>query len=114
MTGKGLTYFKGEISDPEKIADAIIASVFFLSICWAVFAMDEFLGYELKSFGMRPRTPEGLWGIFSMHFLHGDLNHIVQNSLAFMVMNSLLFYFYRKISIPVFLTLFLLQGFCCG
>ncbi|MCC6600166.1 MAG: rhomboid family intramembrane serine protease [Crocinitomicaceae bacterium] len=105
-----LAYFKGEITDKEKILDALLASVLFLSVCWALFAMDEYLGYHLRTYGMRPRTTEGLFGIVSMHFFHGDIHHIAQNSMAFLVMNSLLFYFYRKISIPVFLWLMFSSG----
>lgn len=68
--------------------------------------MDEYLGFQLKEFGMKPRTVEGLRGILTIHFLHGDLDHIVQNSLALFVLNSFVFYFYRSIAFPVFSALF--------
>ncbi|MFM7727015.1 MAG: rhomboid family intramembrane serine protease, partial [Flavobacteriales bacterium] len=89
--------------------DAVLFSLFLLFICWSAFIMDEFLGYHLKSWGLKPRVLEGLPGIFSIHFLHGDLDHITQNSMAFFVLNSFLFYFYRTIALPVFLTLMLLS-----
>lgn len=71
--------------------------------------MDEFLGYHLKAWGLKPRTWEGFPGILSIHFLHGDLEHITQNSMAFFVLNSFLFYFYRTIALPVFFALMLLS-----
>ncbi len=58
---------------------------------------------------MKPRTFEGLRGIVTIHFLHGDLEHIVQNSLALFVLNSFVFYFYRAIALPVFAALFFLS-----
>jgi membrane associated rhomboid family serine protease len=93
-------------ADRAKIADAILFSAFLLVLCWSVFVMDEYLGFHLKEFGMKPRTMEGLRGILTIHFLHGDLEHIVQNSLALFVLNSFVFYFYRSIALPVFAALF--------
>lgn len=79
-----------------------MVSAFFLVICWSVFILDEYLGFQLKEWGMKPRTAEGLRGIVTIHFLHGDLEHIVQNSMALFVLNSFVFYFYRPIALSVF------------
>lgn len=103
-----LTNIKNEVSDKTKITDAVLISVFFLFICWMLFFMDEFLGYGLKKYGMIPRTVEGLRGIVTMHFLHGDWKHITQNSLGFLVLNTFLFYFYRPIAWRVFLSILLI------
>jgi len=92
--------------DRSRMFDAIFVSLFLLVLCWSVFIMDEYLGYHLKQWGLKPRVLEGLRGIVTVHFLHGDLEHIAQNSLALFVLNSFLFYFYRSIALPVFFTLF--------
>lgn len=96
-------------ADRQRIADALIFSAFFLSLCWSVFVMDEYLGIPLRQYGLEPRTAEGFRGIFTIHFLHGDLEHIAQNSLAFFVLNSFLFYFYRSISLSVFAAIALIS-----
>jgi membrane associated rhomboid family serine protease len=96
-------------TDRGRIWDAVLFSLFLLFICWSAFIMDEFLGYHLKSWGLKPRTLEGFPGILTLHFLHGDLEHITQNSMAFFVLNSFLFYFYRTIALPVFFALMLLS-----
>jgi membrane associated rhomboid family serine protease len=93
-------------ADRAKIVDALLYSAFLLVICWTVFILDEYLGYQLKQYGLKPRVPEGIRGIFTIHFLHGDLEHIVQNSLALFVLNSFVFYFYRSIALSVFATVF--------
>lgn len=95
--------------DRSRIVDAVVVSLFLLILCWSVFIMDEYLGYQLKQWGMKPRTWEGLRGVLTIHFLHGDLEHIAQNSLALFVLNSLLFYFYRPIVLPVFLALLIVS-----
>ncbi len=102
-----LTNIKSEPTDLAKIFDAVMVSVFFLSICWAFFLTDEYLGYHLKNYGMKPRTLEGLRGIITIHFLHGDWKHITQNSMGFLVLNTFLFYFYRQIAFRVFITIML-------
>jgi membrane associated rhomboid family serine protease len=108
---ENLTNIKNPVNgDGAKIFDAVIASIFFLSIAWALFLMDEYLGYNLAKSGLIPRDFVGLRGIFTMHFLHGGLDHIWHNTLAFIVLNTFLFYFYRSISIKTFFTIFFFSG----
>jgi membrane associated rhomboid family serine protease len=105
-----LTHFSKEITDKTKIFDAVLVSVFFLVIIWSLFVMDEYLGFHFKQYGLEPRVPSGLRGIFTMHFLHSDFKHIGQNSMGFLVLNTFLFYFYRQIGFQVFLLIFFLSS----
>jgi membrane associated rhomboid family serine protease len=45
-----------------------------------------------------------------MPFLHGNWDHLWHNTLGFAVLNSFLFYFYRQISMSVFLWIYLAAG----
>lgn len=105
-----LTNIKKETSDGAKIIDALIVSFVFLSVCWSIFMMDHYMGYRFVDYGIFPRAIEGLKGIFTMHFIHGSLEHIWHNTLGFLVMNSFLFYFYRSISLRVFGFIFITSG----
>lgn len=98
------------MSENQKIKDAIFFTAVFLCIAWALFLMDEYLGFRIKRYGMFPREVEGLRGIFSMHFLHGSWKHIWGNSLSFAVLTTMLFYFYRKISFKVFIYIAIFGG----
>ncbi len=93
------------ISDGSKILDAIYATLFFLSICWSLYFLDHLLGYNLRSWALVPRELQGLKGIVGMHFLHGSLSHLWHNTLSFAVLNTILFYFYRSISLKTFFTI---------
>ncbi len=97
------------VNDITKIKDALLISLLFIALCWMVFLMDEFLGYPLKAYGLRPRAWQGLRGIITVHFLHGDWKHITQNSLGILVLNSFLFYFYRPIAWKTFLRILLIS-----
>ena len=51
-----------------------------------------------------------IWGVFTYPFLHGDLEHLWNNTATFFTLNSLLFYFYRSIAARVWIGLFLISG----
>ena len=57
-----------------------------LAVFWAVFVVNTLLGGALLRFGVIPRTTVGLRGILFAPFLHGSLNHIVANSIPFLVL----------------------------
>ncbi len=59
---------------------------------------------------MLPRDVEGLKGIFSSVFIHGDLEHITSNSLPILVLGMLLFDFYKKIAKQAFIWIWIISG----
>lgn len=60
----------------------------FVGVIWLVFAADRLL--PLEQFGLVPRSASGLFGIVAMPFLHGDLAHIIGNTIPLVVMLVLL------------------------
>ena len=61
---------------------------FVVAIIWLVFALDFFL--PLEKLGLVPRTMRGLTGIIAMPFLHGDVAHLMSNSVPLAVTMLLL------------------------
>jgi len=55
----------------------------FIAVIWLVFALDTFL--PLEQLGLVPRTLRGLVGILAMPFLHGDLTHLIGNTVPLAV-----------------------------
>lgn len=55
---------------------------------WALHIVNVFFGYRLCMFGIIPRFPTGLVGIFIAPFLHGNFNHIFMNSFFFLGLGS--------------------------
>jgi membrane associated rhomboid family serine protease len=60
-----------------------------LAIMWGLEIIDLFLGGRLNSFGIRPRSIPGLLGIFAAPFLHGNLLHLIGNTLPFLILGGL-------------------------
>ena len=75
---------------------------------WVAFAANTVLGGALLRFGIVPRTADGLLGIFVAPFLHANLNHLIANTIPFLLFGWLVMLRDRKHFLPV--TLFALLG----
>jgi len=77
----------------------------FIAVLWAVFLLDYIVPINFNEYGMVPRTSSGTIGIFTMHFLHANWQHLIGNSLPLLVLLILLAAGYpqRKIQITVWL-----------
>ncbi|WP_191602312.1 rhomboid family intramembrane serine protease [Marinomonas algicola] len=65
--------------------------LWFVITLWAVFLIDTLLiGINFNYFGIRPRNIEGLMGILLSPFLHASLYHLLSNSMAILILGSLL------------------------
>ena len=74
--------------------------VFFM---WAVYSVEFFYHIDLGWLGIKPRTLAGLIGVFTAPLVHGDLSHLVSNTLPLLFLGSVLFYFYPRIGGAVFI-----------
>lgn len=57
-----------------------------LGAFWMTFVVNSVLGGVLFQFGIVPRNITGLRGILFAPFLHGNLNHLVANTLPFVAL----------------------------
>lgn len=63
--------------------------VSFIVCLWIVYSV-SFLIPSMNNWGVIPRSPSGLPGIFTMHFLHGSLGHLMSNSIPLLILLMLL------------------------
>ena len=79
--------FKNSFSKKFKTQAIILGS--FVSIFWIVELIDIFIFHgKLDNLGVQPHTLKGLRGIFFAPFLHGDLSHLINNTIPFLVLGS--------------------------
>lgn len=76
----------------------------------AVKLFEELSGTGLSRFGVLPRNPEGAIGILFYPFIHGDWKHLFNNSLALLVLGTMLFHFYRTVAVRALVWMFVLSG----
>jgi membrane associated rhomboid family serine protease len=61
-----------------------------LAVMWALEILDFVLPFtRLDTFGIRPRSRSGLWGIPLSPFLHFGFGHLVSNSVPFLLLGGL-------------------------
>lgn len=71
------------------IREELYGILVFVAVIWAVFFITWFFP-SLDSLGVTPRTLVGLVGIATMPFLHGDLHHILSNTVPLFILLALL------------------------
>ncbi len=58
-------------------------------VLWVIEAIDQANGNALDAYGIRPRSEDGLWEIFTAPFLHGSWAHLVSNTVPFFLLGLL-------------------------
>lgn len=64
-------------------------------LIWGLFWVNEKYDLDLNRFGLYPGVWQGLSGLIATPLLHGDMGHLVGNSLPLLVLGTALNYFYR-------------------
>lgn len=71
-------------------------------LMWAAFYAEMMFGLPLSLFGIVPRTFQGLIGIFTAPLIHGDILHLISNTIPMLFLGVVLFFFYGQIGGQVF------------
>lgn len=95
---------KKQHDNPFQFTKAVIfLPLFFVMTLWSVFWYELQFQDNLSHFGIYPREVYGLKGILFSPFLHGDIEHLANNSFALLVLLPILRYFYKEQSFVVLL-----------
>ncbi len=89
---------------------SLIRILLILCLLWAIRVFVQMRDLDLTAYGLYPRTAAGLWGILTMPFLHGDIDHLYHNSFSLFLLGLCLFFFYPKVAWRVLLLSTLLGG----
>jgi membrane associated rhomboid family serine protease len=80
-----------------------VVPIRFVFLMWLVFYLEIMFGLPLSGYGIEPRTLHGLIGILAGPLIHGDLLHLVSNTVPLLFLGWVLFFFYPRIGGVVFL-----------
>lgn len=67
-------------------------------------------GFSFVKLGIYPRKFSGLIGIITSPFIHGDFQHLINNSLPLFILTAAVFYFYDELAYRVFFLIYLMVG----
>jgi membrane associated rhomboid family serine protease len=98
------------MSTTPTIRRALPMAVLLLVIIWVIQIVNMATGYSLNSWGIIPRSMDGLMGIAFAPFLHAGLWHIVANSVPLFILGVLLSLHGRAIFFEVTILVALLGG----
>lgn len=90
---------------------AVYMVISFVLILWIVKAIELASGTTFSSLGVLPRTLKGAIGIITGPLIHGDIFHLISNTLPIILLGVLLFYFYQRIAIEIFIWIYFVTGF---
>ena len=84
--------------------------VYWVLIIWLVHLLKLSLNLNFSQFGLLPREPSGLIGVFTSPFIHGSFQHLMSNSVPLFVMSFLILFFYRRIAYQSIFLIYLITG----
>ena len=96
--------------EKQRIYLSLIFPSVFVIVLWLVKLYEIVEGVELWYLGVYPRAISGLPGILLSPLIHGNWNHLIDNSIPLFFLSWALFYFYNKISYRVFIIIYLFTG----
>lgn len=100
-----------EPKQPNRALNAALIPVAVAVVLWSIWLLDHTYAWGLARFGILPRTVTGLVGVGTGPLLHGDLNHLFNNSTALLMLGWCLMYFYPRVAGKVVLLGWLVGGF---
>lgn len=71
-------------------------SFVFVVIFWVIHLFKHLTSINFSGLGILPRNVDGLWGVLTAPFIHGDFDHLIANTVPFFFLSCLLFFFYEK------------------
>jgi membrane associated rhomboid family serine protease len=83
-----------------------------VAIFWIIKLVENLYNLDLNRFGILPLTIEGLPGIITSPFIHGSYDHLLSNSIPFLILTFALLYFYRRLAYRIFFLIYFLSGIC--
>lgn len=89
---------------------SFIPGLVLVAAFWLVKLIEVQSGHYLTEFGVFPRTLSGMKGIVTSPFIHGDMRHLISNSVPLLVLMGGLFYFYNTLAYKVIGGVYLLGG----
>lgn len=83
----------------------------FVAIIWGIYLIDFLIPFfDLNKYGILPRTLRGLVGILFAPLLHGNIMHLISNTVPLMVLLFILFKFYKDEAMMVIILSVLMGG----
>lgn len=96
--------------EKKKFIDSILYPVLFVILIWLIKIIEFLFGFDLTMLGLFPRSITGLIGIITFPLIHSNLDHLMSNTLPFLLLGTGIFYFYPNCSKKVITIIYIFTG----
>jgi membrane associated rhomboid family serine protease len=90
--------------------DSFLPPLYFTLSLWAIHFTQKWMDWDLGYWGIYPRETFGLRGILFAPLLHADWGHLASNSVPFMVLATMIIYFYPRVALRSFTIIYFITG----
>jgi len=71
---------------PDRDYDGFVVVFALVALMWVSEIVDTVVDHRLDGYGIEPRDVDGLTGVIAAPFLHGGFDHLIANTVPFLVM----------------------------
>ena len=96
---------------PISLRESFLPPFVFIILLWLIHLFQRWTSFDLGNWGIYPRESFGLRGVIFAPLLHGDWAHLASNSVPFLVLATMIVYFYPRVALRAFLILYFITGF---
>lgn len=97
-------------ADRRRFWRAVLASLAFVALLWWIKMIELWLGADFAAIAIRPRDALGLVGILTAPLLHGSVDHLLSNTLPFLILGSLAGWVYPRSALRTVLLVWIGSG----
>jgi membrane associated rhomboid family serine protease len=100
------------IQDAARFRVAVWWSAGILLLLWTVKAVEQATDIDLGFLGIYPQKLHGLVGVITSPFVHGDIFHLLSNSIPLGILVFSIIFFFPGIAMRVLTLIYLITGLC--
>ncbi len=98
------------MNKPAPLLQRLQRPLQFLLLLWILQLLHSTLLPDMGKFGIYPRESWGLRGILTAPLIHGSWQHLISNSVPFLMLSFFFVSFYPRTATRAFLMIYLLTG----
>lgn len=96
--------------EKRKLLNSLISPSLFILLIWVIKLGELATDTSLSFLGVYPLHAKGLLGIVTGPMIHGDMEHLMANTIPLFILGGSLFYFYKDIALKTILLIALITG----
>ena len=94
----------------SKLKESLKWPLAFIGLIWFIHSIQFIFGFDLAFWGIYPLEWFGLKGVITAPLIHGDFAHLINNSIPFLALSTMIIFFYPSVAFRSILMIYILTG----